>query len=129
MSKRPHYILIFAIGIITLFSVVFYSSACKKNKDCKATITVTNSMGGPVFGATITIGPSQTAPQGSLAIQSQTGVTDGSGSASFTFTLPAILQASVVPPVTVPPMYSSGPFTGLVQLEEGQTVTKTIIVN
>ena|ERR1035437_3553074 len=126
MPKRTHYILIFAVGIITFFSFVFSTSSCKKNKDCKATITVVDSTGKSVIGAKVTMAPPQASPQGNLAIQTQTGVTDGSGSASFTFTLPAILQASVVPPI---PPYSSGPFTGLVQLEEGQTATKTIQVH
>ena len=124
MSKRAHYIITFSVGIITLLSVVFYSSACKKNNDCKATVTVSDATGAPVLGATVTMSPTQTAPQGNLTIQTQTGTTDGSGSVSFTFKLPAILQASVAPPAP----YSPGPVTGLVKLEEGKTVTKAIKV-
>jgi len=127
MIKRTHYILSALVGIITLFSVAFYFSACKKNKDCKATITVTDATTGiPVLGAVVTMGPSQTAPQGNLSIQTQTGTTDGSGSVSFTFKLPAILQATVAPPA---PYTACVSCPALVQLEESKTVTKTIKVN
>jgi hypothetical protein len=124
MLKRAHYIITFAVGIITLFSIVFYSSACKKNKDCKATITVTDAGGLPVAITSVTMAPTQSAPQGNLTIQTQVGTTDGSGSVSFTFKLPAILQASVQSPNPPNAIYNA-----LVQLEEGKTVTKTIKVN
>lgn len=127
MSKRSYYILTFAFGVISFFSLLFYSSSCKKNKDCKATITVTDaSTGAPVLNVAVTMAPSQSAPQGNLTIQTQTGTTDGSGSVSFTFTLPAILEASVTPPA---PYTTCTTCPALVKLEEGKTVTKSIKVN
>jgi hypothetical protein len=127
MSKRAHYIITFSVGIITLLSVVFYSSACKKNKDCKATVRVSDaSTGGPVLGVLVTLSPTQTAPQGNLSIQTQSGTTDGSGSVSFTFKLPAILQVSVKPPA---PYTTCASCPALIHLEEGKTVTQAIKVN
>ena len=59
---------------------------------------------------------------GNLTIQDQTGTTDGSGSVSFTFKLPAILQADVTSPAPF------GNATKLVKLEEGKKVSSTIKV-
>ena len=126
MKKRTHYILSATIGVITLLAVVCYFSACKRNKDCKATITIVDATtGAPVLGAVVTMAPSQAAAQGNLSIQTQTATTDGSGSVTFTFKLPAILQANTSPP---------SPYTAcvncprLVQLEEGKSVSATLKV-
>lgn len=132
MSKRTHYKISLATGIFALLLVVLYSSACHKNKDCKATITVTTVAGLPVAGAKVTIAPNQ--PNGTLSSsaanmgsqQTQTGTTDGSGSVSFTFKLPAILQATIV---SLPSPYSSCVnCPALVQLQESSTVTKSVQV-
>ena len=94
MQKRTHYLLSTAVGILVLPAVMFYFSACHKNKDCKATITVTTAAGLPIIGASVIIAPptggnltSSAANYGSQ--QTQTGTTDGSGSVTFTFKLPA----------------------------------------
>lgn len=116
-----------------LFSCVFFFttlffvlSSCKRNKDCDVVINVTDgSTGGPVFGATVHmyIPPNSPPPtNGNLTIQDQTGSTDASGSVSFTFKLPAILQADVTPIATS--TLTAG--TALVKLEEGKQVSKTI---
>lgn len=56
-----------------------------------------------------------------LSIQDQTSTTDGSGSVSFTFKLPAILQADVNG-------HNKGMGGALVKLEAGKQVSKTIKV-
>jgi hypothetical protein len=133
MQKRTHYLLSIAVGIFVLPAVMFYFSACHKNKDCKATITVTNATNGlPVVGASVMIAPPP--PTGTLSSsaanfgsqQTQTGTTDGSGSITFTFKLPAILQATIV---TLPvPYVSCVNCPALVQLQESSTVTKSVTV-
>lgn len=126
--KNNYYKLFSALTLLIAVGVVF-SSSCKKNKDCKATITVLHSSGLPYVSATVTMSPTQpTGPQGqtNLATQIQTGVTDGSGSVSFTFKLPAILNASVADTSAS----ASFPIvTGLVKLEESKTVEKKLTVN
>lgn len=106
---------------IVAFAFVF-SSSCKKNKDCDAVITVidgTNSA--PIYGATVHLYPPPS-QNPTLDIQEQTGITDAAGTVTFTFKLPAILQADATPPSTL----SLKPGGQLVKLEEGKQVSKTI---
>lgn len=74
----------------------------------------------PVFGATVHMYPPPSSAN--LQIQDQTGVTDASGTVTFTFKLPAILQADITPPSSST-LNSGG---ALVKLEEGKQVSKTI---
>lgn len=115
--------------VLLLCAGNMFSPSCKKNKDCDVTITVqdgTGSLAVPVAYATVHLypPPSSPPPQGSnnLEGQDQTGITDGAGSVSFTFKLPAILQADVTPPITS----TLNPGSALVKLEEGKEVSKTI---
>ena len=118
MIKRFKSIL-FASAFLLAFAFIF-SSSCKRNKECDAVINVVDeASGAPVSGATVHIFPNQTSPQGSLSSQDQSGTTDGSGSVSFHFKVPAILQADVA-------AGSGKKGTELVKLEEGKQVTKTI---
>ena len=78
---------------------------------------VDDSSGNPVSGATVHMYPPPTSAN--LSIQDQTQVTDASGSVSFHFKLPAILQADVTGNVR-------GNGSALVKLEEGKQVSKTI---
>ena len=125
--KNNYHKLFLAFTLLFAVSIIFFSSSCQKNKDCKATVTILDATSTPVSGATVTVGPSKTAPQGNLSIQTQSGVTDGSGSVTFTFKLPAILDAVVTPPSTH--TCGTSGCTGLVKLEEGKSVTKTININ
>ncbi|MBI3502172.1 MAG: hypothetical protein HY063_10280 [Bacteroidetes bacterium] len=96
--------------------------SCKKNKDCDVVINIVNGTTSvPVPGATIHMYPPP-GTNGNLQIQDQTGATDASGTANFTFKLPAILQADVTPPAVLG-LNSGG---GLVKLEAGHQVSKTI---
>lgn len=109
-----------------LFVLVFvFSSSCHRNKDCDLVLTVLDGTNnGPVVGATVDIGPNQTsATNGTLQIQVQSGTTDGSGVATFTFKLPAILSATVTPPSPY-----TAPAPTLIKLEEGRSVSKSIKV-
>ena len=123
MKKKITHKFLFS-SIIFLSLLLVLASSCHRNKDCDVVINVVNgTTNAPVLGATVHMYIPPNAPPGSnLQMQDQTGVTDGSGSVSFTFKLPAILQADVTPP---------SPFaaaTALVKLEEGKQVSKTIKV-
>ena len=116
MIKNNPYKLVVVLALF--FAYVFIYSSCKKNKDCDAVINVTDdSLGIPVSGATVHMYPPPASAN--LNIQDQTGVTDASGSVTFTFKLPAILQADVT-------SNQFGKGGGLVKLEEGRQVSKTI---
>ncbi len=114
------------LSLALFFTALFFVlSSCKRNKDCDLVINVTDGNGLPVFGATVHMYIPPNAPpptNGNLTIQDQTGSTDASGSVSFTFKLPAILQADVTPILTS----TLTPGTALVKLEEGKQVSKTI---
>ena len=108
--------------LIALFSIAVVSPSCKRNKKCDVVITVINGNNStPVYGAEVHLHIPNTTG-GNLAQQEQKGTTDASGSVSFTFKLPAILQADVTP------LPSSGlnPGTAMVKLEEGKQVTREI---
>ena len=105
-----------------LLTIILFSSACKRNKDCDVVINVAQvTTGVVVVGATVHLYPDP-ALNPTLTMQDQTGTTDASGSVTFTFKLPAILKADV----TSPAPFGNG--TQLVKLEEGKQVSKTIKV-
>lgn len=109
--------------VFLIFVFAFASlPACKRNKDCDVVITVVDgNTNAPVVGATVHLYiPPNTG--GNLQQQDQTGITDGAGTVSFTFKLPAILQADVTPPAPY------APNSALIKLEEGKQVSKTIKV-
>ena len=114
----PVFVVLFAAGIV-------FSTSCHRNKDCDLVINVVDdSTNAPIAGATVHMYIPPNAPPGTgsnLTQQEQTGSTDGSGSVSFTFKLPAILQADVN-------AYTRGSGGALVKLEEGRQVSKTIKV-
>jgi hypothetical protein len=115
------------INFTIFFAGIFlFVVSCQRNKDCDVVINVADGYSGaPVNGATVHmyIPPGSPPPtNGNLTIQDQTGVTDASGSVSFTFKLPAILQADVTPVATS----TLTPTTKLVKLEEGKQVSTTV---
>lgn len=119
--NMPRYIKLTLLFLV-LFSVALVTPSCKRNKKCDVVINVINGNNNtPVYGATVHLHIPNTTT-GNLTQQEQKGTTDASGSASFTFKLPAILQ------VDVTPLPSSGlnPGTAMVKLEEGKQVSKDI---
>ena len=117
MTKKYSHILLSSFACIVGFVLIF-SSSCKRNKECDAVINVVDdSTGNPIAGAIVHMYPPPTSAN--LNIQDQTNATDGSGTATFHFKLPAILQADVT-------NIGKGPGGALVKLEEGKQVSKTI---
>ena len=94
--------------VLTLLAVSF-TTACNRNKECKAIVTVLRqNTGEPLSGVTVTL---TTDPGCSNCIADLTATTDGSGKASFTTDLPKIMDVEV-----------NGQPTGkVVRFEEGET--------
>jgi hypothetical protein len=102
-----------AIGVITLGNI-----SCQKNTDCKLIITTHDAAGNAVGGATVKLYANvKTASGADLKAEGQS---DGGGSSSYTFKLPAIMDVKAV----------SGGLegVGIVKLEEGKTITKDIVL-
>jgi uncharacterized membrane protein len=103
--------------IVSLMAVV--NTSCQKETESNATIIVVNSMGGaPVVGATVVLDCNTCQPVGTL--QTATEITDGSGRATFTFQLEAVLDVTVTHPTGTPTA------TSVVKLEAGKSVEKTV---
>jgi hypothetical protein len=107
--KQP--LQVFCIALLLLG--VSASTACNRNKECKAIVTVLRqSTGEPLSGVTVEL---TTDPGCGNCIADLTATTDGSGKASFTTDLPKILDVEVVTP-------SGNVVTGkVVRFEEGET--------
>ena len=121
MTKSKFHKILLPLFCIVAFTYIF-SSSCKKDKKCYASITVIDGVTeAPVYGATVHMYPPPN-QNPTLTIQEQTGTTDGSGVVTFTFKLPAILQTDATPP-SLSGLNSGG---ALVKLEEGKQVSKTI---
>ena len=107
-----------AFGAITLV----FNSSCQKNTDCKLTITTKDELGNVVPGATVKLYANVKTSTGATveADLKATGVSDGGGNSTYTFKLPAILDVKVTS--------SALAGLGIVKLEEGKKVEKTITV-
>jgi hypothetical protein len=124
MKKNSTLRLLFTFTLVFSLLFILFSS-CHRNKDCDLVLSVVDgTTNGPVVGAEVHISPNQSGANGNLQIQDQKGTTDAAGVATFTFKLPAILSADVVPPAP----YTAPAQPTLVKLEEGRSVSTTIKV-
>lgn len=125
MLRKQFSILVLFLSVVAVALFSVYTS-CKKNTDCTAIISVIDgNTNMPIPSCSVAVHPTQ--GTNTLTIQGQVGITDGSGSASFTFKLPAILSIDVgAPPPPTTYTVSSCTQCGLVKLEIGKTVNKTI---
>ncbi|MBS1635442.1 MAG: hypothetical protein JST26_05925 [Bacteroidetes bacterium] len=108
--------------ILPLVLCVLLISSCEKKTDCQLEIRTIDANGNALGGATVKLYANVKTSSGSTVeadLKAQ-GVSDGGGVSTYTFKLPAILDVSAV----------SGTLTGqgIVKLEEGQKVSKTITV-
>ena len=105
--------------IFTVFSV-FYS--CRKKGPADALITVTDSLGKPVQGATVVLRQDSviSPTTGAQANVHQEGTTDLDGQATFSFALEAVLNLEV----------SKGALyvRDYIRLEQSKQVEKTVIL-
>jgi hypothetical protein len=99
--------------------------SCQKETDCKAVVTCIDSTGAPVNGADVLLYALVKSPDGKTTYTADVkaqGVTEGDGTVNFTFKLPAIYDikaTSIVDTRTITGI-------GIIKLEEGKTVEKTV---
>jgi hypothetical protein len=116
--KLKLFVTSFTFALMTLV----FSSSCEKKTDCKLIIKTQKENGSIVSGANIKLYANVKTSSGSIveADLKAEGVSDASGSVSFTFKLPAILDVKAVSDTL------EG--VGVIKLEEGKTVDKTVIM-
>jgi hypothetical protein len=96
-----------ATGIAVLLLFLMVAAGCNKDTDCKGVITVLDSAGQPVAGATVKLSSGDMTDQ-------QT--TDASGKSHHVLKLPAILD-----------IYVNGSPTGkVIRLQAGETAEVTV---
>ncbi|MGL4596859.1 MAG: hypothetical protein ACRCYO_04990 [Bacteroidia bacterium] len=98
-------------SFLLLLAVAVYTTACNKNKECKAVVTVlSQATGNPIPGAEIRLKP------GTGDIEDMIERSDASGKASFTTELPKIMD-----------IFVNGNNSGsVVRFEEGKTDEVTV---
>ena len=94
-------------GVVALLSVMFISTSCNKDKTCHGKVTVVDTNGAVIAGATVHLA----APSVSGDVVYD-GTTDGSGQASFDVKLPAIFDVTAEHPGY------SGTGVGVLRLDE-----------
>ena len=112
--KKKIYILLFLALFCGFLSLTFQS--CKKDTVCKAVITVNDTAGLPVIGATVRLYNDY--PR---SIVNVTQTTSDIGEADFSFNLEAILFLTVAKTTT------DSVAAGFVQLKPGQTVSQVVV--
>ena len=101
-----------------LFLTLLFSTACNKDKSCKATIDCKDANGDAVKGAQVFLyAEVKHNIKGDIKAQ---GVTDENGRVSFIFKLPAIFDIDAA--------VNSKSAKGMIKLEEGKEVTETVTV-
>ncbi|MCX8080502.1 MAG: carboxypeptidase-like regulatory domain-containing protein [Bacteroidia bacterium] len=115
-----------------------YFISCKKNTECKANITVVDQGGVGVAGASVQLFAVVKTASGSTvtADLKASGETDGGGNVRFTFKLPAIYDIAASKVVNTPSSTPTGTImvtqtltgTGIIKLEEGKGVSKTVVI-
>lgn len=113
--------LFIAVLAISTF-VIAFSTSCKKNTDCKLTIYTVDSLGQPLAKASVKLYANVKTSSGATveADLKAESTSDGGGANTFTFKLPAILDIKAT--------YLTKSGIGIIKLEEGKSVEKTVTV-
>lgn len=108
-------------------SLVFTSTSCQKNTDCKATVKVVDSTGLAVNNATVLLYATiKTSSGGTVTADVKANAnTDSGGEVKFTFKLPAIYDIKATYITTTVPTKTLVA-TGIIKLEEGKGADKTV---
>lgn len=108
--------------ILAFAIILSVSTSCQKNTDCKLTISTVDSLGNYLPNATIKLYANVKTSTGSTveADLKAEGISDGSGKSVYTFKLPAILDIKAT--------LGNKSGVGIIKLEEGKTVEKTVKV-
>ncbi|MCC6372763.1 MAG: hypothetical protein IT236_17295 [Bacteroidia bacterium] len=106
--------------------LVFNLSSCKKDTDCKATITCLDSAGvNPVSNAEVMLYALVKSPDGKTTYTADVTAkanSDNDGVVKFTFKLPAIYDIKATLATSTKTLVG----TGIIKLEEGKTITKDV---
>jgi stress response protein SCP2 len=108
-----------------LACITFTSVSCEKETDCKAVVTCVDSVGTPVNNADVILYALVKSPDGKTTYTADVkaqGFTEGDGTVNFTFKLPAIYDIKAT--ATVATRTLTG--IGIIKLEEGKTIEKTV---
>lgn len=107
-------------GLLLLMGI---STSCEKKTDCKLNVVTVDAQGMPLSNVKVKLYANVKTASGSTveADLKAEGVSDGSGTSTYTFKLPAILDIRATGT-------NSLVGTGIIKLEEGKTVEKTITV-
>jgi hypothetical protein len=97
---------------LLIFALAESATSCKKETECEAIVTVNDTNGVPVQGASVRVFAGQV---------DQSGTSDGAGQVKFTFQHPAILDIHALH-VNFP----GDTAKGIIRLEEGEEVRKTV---
>lgn len=117
--------LIFGTASLIVLFLAAYSTvgtSCNKETQCDAVITVLDTVGNPIVGATVKLdcnGCPPPPPGSSATLQGDQQTTDGSGRASFSFQYEAVLDITVTHPTHTTT-------TAILKLEAGKTTNKDI---
>lgn len=112
--------------IVTGSFGIFSASSCKKTEPCEAVITVKDTLGKPLAGATVSIHPDSAtlanlgSDQDYLSDVVQEAVTSSSGEVFFTVQREAVLDVDVI--------YLTQTAQDYIRLQEGETARLTVIV-
>jgi hypothetical protein len=121
--RMKHRVLISTAGLLA--TLAFALPSCQKDTDCKAVVTCLDSAGRPVNGANVFLYAPVKSADGKTTYTADitaTGTSDADGRSEFTFRLPAIYDVKGTAQLGGKNITG----TGVVKLEEGQTVEKTI---
>lgn len=117
--------LLFIISGFAFSMILFTTTSCDKNTDCKATITVVDSTGF-VGNARVKLFANVKSSSGQTFVGDvkADGVTDDAGTVKFTFKLPAIFDISAVRVVGTKTLTG----TAIIKLEEGKGIDKQVTI-
>ncbi len=114
---------LFAAYLVISVFIIGLTTSCEKKTDCKLTITTVDAAGLSLSNVKIKLYANVKTSSGSTveADLKAEGVSDGGGKSTYSFKLPAILDIKAI---------GSGSLTGagIIKLEEGKSVEKTIVV-
>ena len=106
-------------AVLMLFSVMFISTSCNKDKTCHGKVKVIDTNGVTVSNATVKL--SAPSVSGDVVYN---GTTDGSGEASFDVKLPAIFDV-----YATSPLWPGKSGVGVIRLDEpGKDANVTVTI-
>ena len=114
--------LIFPVLLLVLFAFTFTQTSCKKKKPTEAEISLIDSTGKALPGATVYVNSKNNTPPGTIE---DTQTSDNRGKTFHTFKNEAILQVEVSKKLSTKTINGYG----ILRLEEGKKIELSITVH